>query len=94
MTVERWSAAENEDAVYGNVLHVVPIDDLIEHDTSGEGGAECVCGPEIEQVIATDIATGAEALAWLVQHSSLDGREHSEPDHDSGSCPLCQRDRV
>jgi len=50
-----------------SVIHVVPIDDLIEHDTSGD---DCVCGPDTETVKRDDGSTG-----WLVTHHSLDGRE-------------------
>jgi hypothetical protein len=59
-----------------DTIHVIPINDLIEHDTFGDG---CVCG-----------ATWVRAdEAWILQHHSLDGREHSEPDHDKSDCPLC-----
>lgn len=47
-------------------MHVVPVDDLIEHDTSD--GGDCVCGPTREETVG----------GWLVVHSSLDGRELSE----------------
>jgi hypothetical protein len=83
---EDWSAAENEDVVYGDVIHVFPLDDLIEHDTSPESGDTCVCGPEIEPVERSDGTFG-----WVVMHGSLDGREHTEPDHDYLHCPVCRR---
>lgn len=51
-------------------LHVVPVDDLIEHDSGGEG---CVCGPETIPVERDDGSFG-----WLVSHHSLDGRERYE----------------
>ena len=51
--------------------HVVPINDLIEHDSSG--GQDCVCGPTTEPVKAEGGSTG-----WLVTHHSLDGRELRE----------------
>lgn len=47
-----------------DTIHVVPIEDLIEHEES-EG---CVCGPEVESVDS----------GWLVVHHSLDGRELQE----------------
>lgn len=51
-------------------IHTFPLNDLIEHDTSGE---PCVCGPDVEAVFADDGSTG-----WLVSHHSLDGRELDE----------------
>lgn len=53
-------------------VHTIPVDDLIEHDTSGEG---CVCGPTVERVESPN------GDGWLVVHHSLDGRELSEADH-------------
>lgn len=52
-------------------VHVVPVNDLIEHDTTGE---PCVCGPDTEAVFRDDGSNG-----WLVLHHSLDGRELHEP---------------
>jgi hypothetical protein len=49
-------------------IHVVPIDDLVEHELSG---LECVCGPDAELLDSGD---------WLVSHHSLDGREQYEPE--------------
>lgn len=54
-------------------IHVIPVGDLIDHDTSGE---ECICGPDAEL-----IDTGV----WLISHHSLDGRELGEPDHEDES---------
>jgi hypothetical protein len=51
-------------------IYVVPVDDLIGHDTDTE---ECVCGPEIEPVERDD-----GSIAWLFVHHSLDGRENHE----------------
>ncbi len=51
-------------------LHVVPRNDLIEHDTSSDDS--CVCAPRRE-FMNTDDVTG-----WLVVHHSLDGRELAE----------------
>lgn len=50
--------------------HVIPLDDLIEHDTEGDG---CVCGPRPIPVKRND-----GSVAWLITHHSLDGREASE----------------
>lgn len=54
-------------------VHVIPVDDLIEHDTSGD---DCVCGPDHELVPTSD------GDGWLVIHNSLDGRELHETDGD------------
>lgn len=51
-------------------VHVLPIDDLIEHE---DEGLDCVCGPELELVVADDGTFGS-----LVIHNSLDGREEDE----------------
>lgn len=51
-------------------VHVVPVNDLVEHDTDG---GDCVCGPEVEPVEHDDGSMG-----WLVKHHSLDGRELHE----------------
>ena len=53
-----------------NIHHIVPVADVVEHDTSGD---DCVCGPRFEEVKAESVTMG-----WLVIHSSLDGREAQE----------------
>lgn len=53
-----------------STVHVVPIHDLIEHDSDG---GECPCGPTMEPVMREDGSNG-----WLVTHHSLDGREADE----------------
>ena len=50
-------------------LHVVPLNDLVEHDTEGD----CVCVPDARPVNREDGSAG-----WLMVHHSLDGREASE----------------
>jgi hypothetical protein len=50
--------------------HVYPVNDLVEHDTSGE---PCVCGPEMQPVERADGSIG-----YVVIHHSLDGRELHE----------------
>lgn len=50
-----------------NVVHVLPVDDLVEHDSSG---APCACGATREIFIGFDGVQGA-----MVTHFSLDGRE-------------------
>lgn len=64
----QWHAVE-----YPNGMHVVPIDDLIEHTYAD---TDCICGPEIEIV-----EIGAPLV---IVHSSLDGRELGEPDYEEG----------
>lgn len=49
-----------------NELHVVPRDDLVEH----QADQDCACGPRCEPVQRDDGSTG-----WLYVHHSLDGRE-------------------
>jgi hypothetical protein len=51
-------------------VHTFPVNDLIEHDTSGQ---DCICGPEVESVERPDGSMG-----WHVIHHSLDGREQKE----------------
>lgn len=53
-----------------STVHVLPVDDLIEHDSDG---GECPCGPSTEPVFRDNGSNG-----WLVVHHSLDGREASE----------------
>lgn len=53
-----------------SVIHVVPLDDLIEHPTNDD---DCPCGPSSERVDADDGSDG-----WVVTHHSLDGRELAE----------------
>lgn len=51
-------------------IHVLPINDLIEHDDDGD---QCPCGPTVEAVFRDDGSNG-----WMVVHHSLDGREQYE----------------
>lgn len=54
--------------VAGNTAHVVPLEDLVEHDEVG-----CVCMP-------TAIPHKCEdgSIGWINKHHSLDGREATE----------------
>jgi hypothetical protein len=52
-----------------DAVHTVPVNDLIEHETS----PDCLCGPECEPVERDDGSFG-----WLYVHHSLDGREERE----------------
>lgn len=49
--------------------HVVPVGDLIEHETTDD----CPCGVRTEPVERADGTVG-----WLHVHHSLDGRETAE----------------
>lgn len=51
-------------------VHVVPIDDLVDHPDD-----DCVCGPDVEYI---DPVTGLSHAEPLVNHHSLDGREAHE----------------
>lgn len=53
-----------------DVVHVLPVNDLIEHDAIGD---ECPCGPTTEPAPREDGSMG-----WVVVHHSLDGRELQE----------------
>nr|WP_187279181.1 hypothetical protein [Streptomyces lavendulae] len=50
-------------------LHVVPIGDLIDHDTIGG----CACGPAEQLVKAADGSTG-----WLAVHHTRDSRAQGQ----------------
>jgi len=50
-------------------VHVVPRDDLIEHDIN----EECACGPTPRAEKRDDGSVG-----WVIVHHSLDGRELAE----------------
>lgn len=52
------------------VLHVEPVNDLIEHECIADA---CVCGPRLEFV---------DGGGLVVVHHSLDGRELREPDRE------------
>jgi hypothetical protein len=53
-------------------VHVVPINDLVDHEDSDE----CVCGPRVDIVISEH--GGSDG--YVVVHNSLDGRERYETD--------------
>lgn len=63
-----WTFVEVND----EVVHFVPVDDLVEHDTATTS-ADCVCGPTREIV---DYGPASHGL--VVTHYSLDGREAHE----------------
>jgi hypothetical protein len=53
-----------------DILHVLPVDDLIEHEDVGDG---CPCGVTVQPVEREDGSYG-----WVHVHHSLDGREANE----------------
>ncbi|WP_434744669.1 hypothetical protein [Streptomyces sp. A-14] len=55
----------------GATVHVIPLNDLVEHDTDSEEPS-CVCGPN-----AVPIEVGG-VVVWAYVHASLDGRELAE----------------
>jgi hypothetical protein len=68
-----------------DVLHVTPLDDVVEHDTS-TCEPDCACGPEVRPEPRPD-----GSMSWLIVHHSLDGREQTENEptsRPSGGLPL------
>lgn len=63
-----WEAATSDG---GDHVHVVPLNDQVEHLEDADG--ECICGPSIERVERDDGSDG-----WLFTHHSLDDRERDE----------------
>ena len=63
-----WESTVNPDL---DTIHVVPVDDLIEHPLN----ADCVCIPRCEPLEREDGTIG-----WLYVHHSLDGRESQHTD--------------
>lgn len=53
----------------GDTYHVMPVDDLVEHETNDS----CVCVPTPDPVKRDDGSMG-----WVIIHHSLDGREIEE----------------
>lgn len=53
------------------IMHALPVDDLIDHDTDEDGA--CVCGPLV--VLRAD---GDWSFCFLVIHQPLDGRDGYE----------------
>lgn len=49
-----------------DILHVVPLGDLVDHEPSDE----CVCGPETIRIERGDGSDG-----WVISHHALDKRE-------------------
>ncbi|WP_288750525.1 hypothetical protein [uncultured Corynebacterium sp.] len=52
-------------------VHVMPINDLVEHEWDDDGN--CPCGPEVQPVERDDGSIG-----WIYIHSALDGRDLEE----------------
>lgn len=57
-----------------STLHITPLRDLVDHDTS-TAEPDCAYGPEVRPVVHEDGSTG-----WLLAHHSLDGREQTDTD--------------
>jgi hypothetical protein len=55
----------------GYGYHVLPVNDLIEHDTR----PDCICGPEISTE-AEDV--DPVTIHFIFKHHALDGRERTE----------------
>lgn len=51
--------------------HVVPINDLVEHEADDDG--ECPCGPVVQPIERED-----GTIAWVYIHNALDGRDLEE----------------
>ena len=67
LSSEASATASAEEGV--TTAHVIPVDDLVEHDADGD----CVCRPTAEAVKQDD-----GSVVWVHTHHSLDGREASE----------------
>lgn len=52
-------------------VHIMPINDLVEHEWDDDGN--CPCGPEVQPVKREDGSIG-----WCYIHSALDGRDLDE----------------
>lgn len=65
MSAKEWFS------VYENgIAHVMPIEDDVQHTES----EDCICAP------TSELIQRPNGDAWLYTHSSLDGRELTEPD--------------
>jgi hypothetical protein len=60
----------------GDVIHVLPTDDLREHEIN----KKCWCYPEIKEGGLLVVHNSLEGGLFVV-HNSLEGRELSEPDY-------------
>lgn len=60
---------EEDEVTVDDDVHVVPRNDLIDHDTD----EDCVCGPTPEPVFRPDGSN-----SWVYRHHSLDAREKAE----------------
>jgi hypothetical protein len=70
-SAEAGSPREAGQRVSADDLHVHPVNDLIDHELTGE----CPCGPQARPVERSDGSMG-----WLMVHNSLDAREKDEPE--------------
>lgn len=51
----------------GDHVHVVPLDDIVNHDEDNNG--ECICG-----VVTAPVQRDDGSTAWMYTHHALDGR--------------------
>lgn len=49
-------------------IHVIPVNDLVEHTSDEDSFDTCICGPDTEFINGN----------WIIVHHSLDGREFHE----------------
>lgn len=70
ITHEITIGGDGDDGGFDHV-HVIPINDLIEHEENDDG--DCPCGPEVQPVERED-----GSIAWLYTHNALDGRDLEE----------------
>lgn len=54
------------------IVHVTPLNDLIEHEETDGALCDCPCGPDVNFIEGGIVVT----------HHSLDGRELREPDYE------------
>jgi hypothetical protein len=63
----------------GHIIHVEPLNDLKAHSED----QNCACQPMF--------ALAEDRISLIVIHTSYDGREHSEPDHNREQCEKCSQ---
>jgi hypothetical protein len=73
---KQWGLFETTKGRARYVSHVIPLEDLKEHEES----LICWCNPR------SDVFSEHKVL---YVHHALDKREHDEPDHDDERCAYC-----
>lgn len=71
-----WTATDDTPGI----SHVIPDDDVLEHDESNT----CDCEPIIEII----------PEGQIIRHNAYDGREHLEPDHSRWDCKFCIQEPI